>query len=450
VVGVVGLGALLVLVSSVHAQSSPAQELPIAPLPNAPTPIVESTVPPPQASQIQPAQPSASEQAHSEYIRLRNLDPLTESPLHRPAWVALSERLVTLEAAAAESLQALERARLDGADVALRLWRQERQPALLLRANQLLEPLLVEHRRDEVAAEAAILRGDSAVCGREEARLVESWYLRATSTLGATSKPLSQRARQRLGGVQSGLWSRFIPAPEREAPRLLPRRRPPPQPQLVVLDPGHGGDDYGAQGHSGLVEKEVTLDLARRIRRALQRRGIAAVLTRERDEFLPLARRTAIANRLAPRAFVSLHTNATGQHDARGFAAFFLDTSSDQASRLLAERENGVPPGTVLDDLSFMLSDLIQGGKLEDSMRLTHAVERSVQQLLLPHYPVTRSLGVHKAPFFVLVGAHAPCTLLELFFVDHPVDAALLTKGHFRDQVAEAVAAGISLALGGA
>jgi N-acetylmuramoyl-L-alanine amidase len=211
-----------------------------------------------------------------------------------------------------------------------------------------------------------------------------------------------------------------------------------------VIDPGHGGDDPGAVGFKGVPEKEITLDIARRVESILSGSyGIRVVLTRRDDTFTPLARRTAYANRRNADAFVSLHLNATPSHTLSGLETYYLDNTDDAASRKLAERENALGEGESLDDLSFILSDLIQSGKLEDSVRLSRILDGAVLQKIAGSYPRGRSLGVKKAPFFVLVGAHMPCSLIELFFIDHPADGAKLVDERFRQLLAEGIANGI-------
>ncbi len=141
---------------------------------------------------------------------------------------------------------------------------------------------------------------------------------------------------------------------------------------------------------------------------------------------------------------MSLHLNASPSHSVRGIESYYLDTTDDEASRLLAERENGVPHGGEVDDLSFILSDLIQSGKLEESVELSHHLQASVHKASLPVYREAKSHGVKKGPFYVLVGAHMPCTLIELFFIDHPQDGAKLATEPFRSIVSNGLAEGLT------
>jgi N-acetylmuramoyl-L-alanine amidase len=213
----------------------------------------------------------------------------------------------------------------------------------------------------------------------------------------------------------------------------------------LVLDPGHGGFDTGAVNGHGLQEKDLTLDFGRRVKALLERdSSIAVHLTRTDDTFVPLARRTGYANTRKADAFVSLHLNASPSHELKGLESYYLDTTDDEASRLLAERENGVVPGGAVDDLTFILSDLIQSGKLEKSVELSHYLESAVHRTTLANYPESKSHGVKKGPFFVLVGAHMPCTLIELFFIDNRADGAKLATDSFRSIVSEGLAKGLT------
>jgi N-acetylmuramoyl-L-alanine amidase len=221
--------------------------------------------------------------------------------------------------------------------------------------------------------------------------------------------------------------------------------------QVVVLDPGHGGEDRGAVGPRGRTEKEVVLLIAKRAAALIEQRGNFSVfLTRESDVALPLSERTRLANERGAVLFVSLHTNASTDHRPRGLATYYLDNADDAASRALAERENALVSlaGNREDsDLALMLSSLVQASKMEDSVVLAHSVHQSINRSVrAPNRwqgSGLRDLGVKKAPFFVLVGAHMPCVLLELFFIDNRDDAALLAEEQFREMIARGIADGI-------
>lgn len=221
---------------------------------------------------------------------------------------------------------------------------------------------------------------------------------------------------------------------------------------LVVLDPGHGGEDRGATGPDGVVEKEIVLSIARRVADLIRDEGrMRVALTRDADLSFPLRERTRFANEQGADLFVSLHTNASGGHQPRGLATYYLDNSDDAASRTLAERENGLlqlKGDPAHADLSILISSLIQSGKLEDSIVLAHTLQRDIIREVQTNErwrnAGIRDLGVKKAPFFVLVGAHMPCILLELLFIDNKHDAALLAQGPFREILARGIVRGIS------
>jgi N-acetylmuramoyl-L-alanine amidase len=383
----------------------------------------------------------------SEYVRLRNVDPTGDNAAQHEEWEDLSRRIDRALTSLGEGHESY-RYRIYAADVNLRLWRYSRSDENIRKASRVLEPVLKVSAPSPDLYDALLLRGDIALSGEGAPDKARRFYERAVKA--ATEGGL--RAHERLRGIQNDTFISLIPSPDMEVPRLLERRfsRKRSSVRRVVLDPGHGGDDPGAVGVRGVIEKELTLDVAKRVEAILSSSyGIRVVLTRRDDSFTPLARRTAYANRREADVFVSLHVNATPSHQLSGLETYYLDNTDDTASRKLAERENGIAPGETLDDVSFILSDLIQSGKLEDSIRLSRTMDREVMAQVLKGYPSGRSLGVKNAPFFVLVGAHMPCSLVELFFVDHAADGAKLADSRFRQLLAEGVARGIKSFLDG-
>jgi N-acetylmuramoyl-L-alanine amidase len=214
---------------------------------------------------------------------------------------------------------------------------------------------------------------------------------------------------------------------------------------IVVIDPGHGGEDYGAKSPDGEYEKDVVLAVALELRELLQSDPqIAVRLTREDDRFVPLFERTTFANDFDADLFVSLHNNASVSGSVRGLQMYVLDNSSDSAATTLAERENSVVRFEGPEaDLQYMLSDMIQDAKQPDSLAfadtLAAHIGKSVQKGGAPKMPS----AIHKAPFYVLVGAHMPCALAELYFLDNPADAQLLSQATFRRHLAVGLRDGI-------
>lgn len=212
---------------------------------------------------------------------------------------------------------------------------------------------------------------------------------------------------------------------------------------LVVIDPGHGGDELGASGVSGSLEKDVVLSVSFYLDELLRERLRArTLLTRARDVSLPLEERTRMANGANADLFLSIHANASPRHTARGIETYYLDNTNDKSSLKLAERENQsarLPKG----DLGFMLSDLIQNAKLDESISLSHHVQNALVRRMSRYYRETRDLGVKKAPFYVLVGAHMPCVLVEISFIDHPIEGKRLTTRRYQKLLAESIYQGI-------
>jgi N-acetylmuramoyl-L-alanine amidase len=219
----------------------------------------------------------------------------------------------------------------------------------------------------------------------------------------------------------------------------------------VVLDAGHGGEDAGAEGLGGLLEKDVVLDIVLRLEELLQARSDLFVhLTRRGDDFIPLAERTKTANLFKADLFISIHNNASPAGRMQGLETYYLDNTNNEASRKLAERENRFwtdNSGTVQSDLQFMLSDLIQNMKKDDSIALAGFLHRSILQNVRSTYSGVKDLGVKKAPFYVLVGAHMPCVLLELLFIDNEGEGMLLANPEFRQELAKGIYIGINLFL---
>lgn len=214
----------------------------------------------------------------------------------------------------------------------------------------------------------------------------------------------------------------------------------------VVLDPGHGGSDPGASGYA--VEKYVTLAIANRLaERIRERLDVDVVLTRTGDETLELKDRTAIANAERADLFVSIHANASPREAASGIETYLLDDTTDRATLRLAAMENQTPvarPRKGQTDLVYILSDLVQGGKVEESDALARAIQRGLVGNMRRRYSDVVDLGVKRGPFYVLVGAHMPCVLVETAFLTNPIEGRRLADEDFQDAVAEGIYAGIA------
>lgn len=216
-------------------------------------------------------------------------------------------------------------------------------------------------------------------------------------------------------------------------------RRGDPNTTVVVLDPGHGGIEEGAVGPTGLREKDVTLDIARRLKRALERdRGLSVVLTRDEDRLVGLDERTAIANHNRAALFVSIHLNSSPRQSATGAETYFLnaDATDDEARTLAALENDAAGVGTVVTtdgerrDLDLVLWDLAQNRYLAESSMLAENIQRRLNELT-----GTRDRGVRQAPFRVLMGATMPAILVEVGFISNPDEEARFRDGAYVDSV---------------
>ncbi len=225
------------------------------------------------------------------------------------------------------------------------------------------------------------------------------------------------------------------PAPQR-APVVIPSG-----PRPIVIDPGHGGDDIGAESGSGLMEKEITLSVARRLARMLEARGYRVRLTRDGDQNRALTDRTALANRLEALAFVSLHANAFTASSVSGAETYYMsiDEASDADAAAMAALENQA--GTASGEpspLDLILWDLAQAEVLNESAQLALTVQQRLNSQL-----GGRDRGVRQAPFVVLTGATMPAILVEVGFLSNSSEADRLAQPDHQQRLAEAIAAGI-------
>jgi N-acetylmuramoyl-L-alanine amidase len=215
---------------------------------------------------------------------------------------------------------------------------------------------------------------------------------------------------------------------------------------VIVIDPGHGGPDSGAVGKSGLLEKDVTLDIARRLKELLkQEEGLKVILTRESDTLVPLEGRTQIANRSGADLFISIHTNSFKKTSVRGSETFFLATAKNDQARAAAALENSSVRFDLTDDeshnvadLEFILMDLVQSEYLKESSDLAAMIQKRLKKrLAIP------SRGVSQAGFVVLNKAYMPAVLVETAFISNRKDEDLLRQASFRQKIAEAVSESI-------
>jgi len=212
----------------------------------------------------------------------------------------------------------------------------------------------------------------------------------------------------------------------------------------IVIDPGHGGQDTGTIGPNGLEEKDLVLDVGRRLGKLLQARlGADVVYTRKDDTFIPLETRTSIANQEQADLFVSIHANSSRDPDARGVETYYLNFTSSAEALDVAARENAASDKSVYE-LQDLVKKIALKEKIEESREFATNVQRALHSGLAAKSPGIRDRGVKKAPFIVLIGANMPSILAEISFVSNPGDERKLQTPDYRQRIAESLYRGIS------
>jgi N-acetylmuramoyl-L-alanine amidase len=212
----------------------------------------------------------------------------------------------------------------------------------------------------------------------------------------------------------------------------------------IVIDPGHGGHDTGTIGPNGLEEKDLVLDVSRRLGKLLQTRlGAEVIYTRKDDTFIPLETRTAIANQESADLFVSVHANSSHDSDARGVETYYLNFTSSPEALEVAARENAVSEKSI-HELQDLVKKIALKEKIEESHEFASDVQHSLHSGLAAKNPGLRDRGVKKAPFIVLIGANMPSILAEISFVSNPGDERRLGTSDYRQKIAESLYRGIA------
>ena len=211
----------------------------------------------------------------------------------------------------------------------------------------------------------------------------------------------------------------------------------------VVIDAGHGGHDPGARV-KGLSEADLTLDVALRLEKLLLRQpGVEVIQTRRTNAFVPLEERTDLANRSGADIFLSIHANASADRRARGVETYYLNFAPTAEAEALAARENAAST-RAMRQLPELVRAIALNNKLDESRDLARLVQESLFAQVKKSDRKARNLGVKQAPFMVLVGAQMPSILTEISFLTNQQDAGLLATEKYRQQIAEALLAGIT------
>lgn len=212
--------------------------------------------------------------------------------------------------------------------------------------------------------------------------------------------------------------------------------------ERVVLDPGHGGGSPGARIGSGVAEKDLTLDIALRLRELLAEAGFEVAMTREDDREVTLEERAGFANRAGADLFVSIHVNWIENRAVRGVETYYLGSTDDPFVTRLAAAEN-VDSGYAQTDLRELLASVYAGLRGDASRRAAAEIQRALLRSLRSVNPAIADRGVKTAPFLVLAETEMPAVLAEVSCLSNHEEAELLGRPLYRQYIAEALAAGI-------
>ena len=212
----------------------------------------------------------------------------------------------------------------------------------------------------------------------------------------------------------------------------------------VVIDPGHGGKDPGAVSRYGTKEKNIVLDVSKRLKKYLEAKGLKVYLTRDRDVFISLYKRPAFAKKKKADLFVSIHANAAKKSWAKGFEVFYLSEATDDTARALAAAENASLKyeEVMVDDKGSYkdptLCDLVLSENRTESKELAKDMARVTANKL-----GMKARGAKAARFAVLKGASMPAVLVEIGFLTNRSEESRLKQSSFRDRIANAIAQSI-------
>jgi N-acetylmuramoyl-L-alanine amidase len=212
----------------------------------------------------------------------------------------------------------------------------------------------------------------------------------------------------------------------------------------LVIDPGHGGHDTGTIGPTGLMEKDLCLDVALRLGKIIAQRlpGADIVYTRSDDTFIPLEERTNIANQAKADLFISIHANSSHNQAARGIETYYLNLKGSPEAMEVAARENASSQEGV-HDLEDLVKKIARNEKIDESREFAEDIQDSLSKRIQKSTRIASNRGVRKAPFVVLIGADMPSILTEISFLSNPSDEKLLKKPEYRQRIAEGLFQGI-------
>lgn len=212
----------------------------------------------------------------------------------------------------------------------------------------------------------------------------------------------------------------------------------------IVLDPGHGGHDTGTIGPEGLREKDLVLDVAKRLGAIIEERLNSEVIyTRSDDVFVPLERRTEIANEAKADLFLSIHANSSTLRSAAGVETYYLNFTTSRAALEVAARENAGSQKTIYE-LQDLLEKIALKDKVEESREFATRVQSALFAVSAKGDSRAKDRGIKRAPFVVLIGAQMPSVLSEIGFISNARDEGIMKRAEYRERLAEALYKGLA------
>jgi len=264
-----------------------------------------------------------------------------------------------------------------------------------------------------------------------------------------TDAPAIPEPKKTLGSAKNGRTADMVqpasaPQPTRDGQSTLTRALG-LKIGRIVIDAGHGGHDTGTIGPTGLMEKDLCLDVALRLGKIVQQRlpGADVVFTRSDDTFIPLEERTHIANEAKADMFISIHANSSQDSGARGIETYYLNLKGSPEAMEVAARENATSDQGI-HELEDLVKQIARTEKIDESKEFAEDVQDSLSKRVQKTAKIVKNRGVRKAPFVVLIGADMPSILTEISFLSNPADEKLLKQPEHRQRVAEGIFQGIA------
>ena len=306
-----------------------------------------------------------------------------------------------------------------------------------------------------VANPAAVLRGASLLVELDSLAATTAPAVAETAAVVAVVPEIAPAATAAQPPAAAPAPPAAPPTPAEASPPAAPATPAAATPQpartgrdiVVAIDAGHGGKDPGAHGPRGVLEKDITLRLARRLAEVVNAEpGMRAVLTRDQDEFIPLRGRMERARKASADLFISVHADAVRDRDVQGSSVYVLNEkgATDEAARRLAARENaadligGVSLRTKDPTLASVLMDLSQNASLSSSIEVADEILRQMARV-----GTVRKPQVMQAPFMVLKSPDVPSVLSETAYISNPEEEKRLDNNEYRARLATAIFAGV-------